>query len=155
MTPNAWLATRRAEIEEHRWRPPELKEVETPTLREYAETWIQNRRTRDGQPLKPRTMDLYHALLEKQIYPGDQDAEVPSRSPHCRAGCESLCPETRRGGFGSGEAVAFPSKGAFDLSNGEIERPLAVRAGLLAGLGHAGVRVTSGRSLGNVPSGDR
>ncbi len=66
---DAWLAMRRAEIEEHRWRPPDPKEVETPTLREYAETWIQNRRTRDGQPLKPRTMDLYRALLEKQIYP--------------------------------------------------------------------------------------
>jgi integrase len=30
---------RRAEIEEHRWRPLDPTSVDTPTLREYAETW--------------------------------------------------------------------------------------------------------------------
>jgi len=66
---DAWLSMRRAELEEHRWRPPDPRDVDTPTLRQYAETWLEHRRTRDGQPLKPRTMDLYHALLEREIYP--------------------------------------------------------------------------------------
>jgi integrase len=73
---DAWLSMRRAELEEHRWRPPDPQDVVTPTLREYAETWIENRRTRDGQPLKPRTMDLYHALLERQIYPALGDKRL-------------------------------------------------------------------------------
>ena len=73
---DAWLSMRRAELEEHRWRPPDPREIETPTLREFASTWIENRRTRDGQPLKPRTMDLYGALLDKQILPALGDKRL-------------------------------------------------------------------------------
>jgi integrase len=73
---DAWLSMRRAELEEHRWRPPDPRDLETPTLREFAATWIENRRTRDGQPLKPRTMDLYGALLDKQILPALGDKRL-------------------------------------------------------------------------------
>ncbi len=66
---DAWLSMRRAELEEHRWRPPDPQSAETPTLRDYSEIWIERRRTRDGQPLKPRTKDLYRNLLDKQILP--------------------------------------------------------------------------------------
>ena len=66
---DAWLSMRRAELEEHRWRPPDPREGQTPTLRDYSATWLDRRRTREGQPLKPRTMDLYRTLLDKQILP--------------------------------------------------------------------------------------
>lgn len=38
-------------------------------LREYSATWLRNRRTRYGEGLKPRTVDLYRGLLDKHILP--------------------------------------------------------------------------------------
>lgn len=65
-----WLAMRQAEIVEHKWKPPApaVSSV-TPTLSEYSASWLLTRRTRSGEPLKPRTLDLYTVLLDKQILP--------------------------------------------------------------------------------------
>ena len=65
-----WLAMRQAGIVEHKWKPlaPVVNAV-TPTLSEYSASWLLTRRTRSGEPLKPRTLDLYGGLLEKQILP--------------------------------------------------------------------------------------
>jgi integrase len=66
-----WLAMRQSEIVDHSWKPPAPPEaIATPTLADYSSVWLVSRRTRDGEPLKPRTMDLYHSLLDRQILPG-------------------------------------------------------------------------------------
>lgn len=65
-----WLAMRQAEIVEHKWKPPApTAKAVTPTLTEYSANWLVTRRTSSGEPLKPRTLDLYGVLLEKQILP--------------------------------------------------------------------------------------
>jgi integrase len=65
-----WLAMRQSEIVDHSWKPPAPPEtIATPTLADYSSVWLVSRRTRDGEPLKPRTLDLYHGLLERQILP--------------------------------------------------------------------------------------
>jgi hypothetical protein len=46
--------------------PTSTKEMLTPTLAEYTANWLVTRRTRSGEPLKPRTIDLYQALLDRQ-----------------------------------------------------------------------------------------
>lgn len=70
MDADQWLAMRQAEIVEHKWKPPTpAAKTVTPTLADYSVQWLETRRTRSGEPLKPRTRDLYGALLEKQILP--------------------------------------------------------------------------------------
>lgn len=65
----AWLAMRQAELLEHRWRPPEPAAPDQTLFREYADSWVEKRRNRDGQPLKPRTKALYRGLLNGHILP--------------------------------------------------------------------------------------
>lgn len=71
MDADAWLSMMQASMTEHRWKPPVPSddEQESPTLREYSTTWLRNRRTRYGEGLKPRTVDLYRGLLDKHILP--------------------------------------------------------------------------------------
>lgn len=97
---DTWLSMRRAELEEHRWRPPDPQPAETPTLRDYSEIWIERRRTRDGQPLKPRTKDLYRILLDKQILPTLDDRHLGPTSPPTTSttGTRCCCPLLRPGG---------------------------------------------------------
>jgi len=65
-----WIAMRQAEIVDYSWKPPAPAEsIATPTLADYSSAWLVTRRTRDGEPLKPRTMDLYQSLLDRQILP--------------------------------------------------------------------------------------
>lgn len=65
----AWLDLRHAELLEHRWKPPAPPEPDTITLRAYAEKWVQQRRNRHGEPLRPRTAALYRGILNGHIYP--------------------------------------------------------------------------------------
>lgn len=61
---------RQAEIVEHKWKPPApAAQTVTPTLAEHSANWLLTRRTRSGEPLKPRTLDPYGVLLDKQILP--------------------------------------------------------------------------------------
>jgi len=65
-----WLAMRQSEIVEQSWKPPAPPgEVVTPSLADYSAAWLLTRRTRSGEPLKPRTVDLYQSLLDRQILP--------------------------------------------------------------------------------------
>ena len=65
-----WLAMRQAEIVEQSRKPPApAEQMETPTLADYSAAWLLTRRTRNGEPLKPRTVDLYQTLLDRQILP--------------------------------------------------------------------------------------
>jgi hypothetical protein len=65
-----WLAMRQAEIVAHKWKPhAPCGEDGPPTLADHSDLWLQTRRTRSGEQLKPRTRDLYGVLLKKQILP--------------------------------------------------------------------------------------
>jgi integrase len=75
----AWLAAERRRVEDpETWRSPKLRleqarrEAEAnqlPTLRDYAEQWIDQRRNSKGEPLRPLTRDKYRSSLGVHIYP--------------------------------------------------------------------------------------
>ena len=73
----AWLSARRAEIMLDIWAPEVAARRsghgEIPTLRVYADLWLENRKTK-GRELRPTTRSQYRMLLEKFIYPtlGDE-----------------------------------------------------------------------------------
>lgn len=46
------------------------------TLAEFADEWVKTRRTRDGEPLRPRTQELYRGLLKLHITPDLGDYEL-------------------------------------------------------------------------------
>lgn len=82
---DAWLSMRRAEIEEHRWRPPTPNRLGP---RHYGSTPNLDPEPLhpDGQPPKPRTMDLFHALLGKRIYPELGDIRLADTIANDRPG---------------------------------------------------------------------
>lgn len=59
----AWLARRRDEIQDGVWPPGRVARSVSPTLAEYAATWLEQRE------LKPRTRAHYRTLLERFILP--------------------------------------------------------------------------------------
>lgn len=65
----AWLDMRHAELLEYRWKPAPPPEPEKVTLRDYSAKWLDTRRNRRGEPLKPRTKALYRGLLDNHILP--------------------------------------------------------------------------------------
>lgn len=70
----AWLADRRREIDRDAWSPPATEEQQTAKrkaevkFRDYAKTWVETRLVK-GEPLRPRTKEHYHRLLDGHIYP--------------------------------------------------------------------------------------
>lgn len=77
----AWLDMRHAELLEYRWKPPAPPEPDTTTLRDYSARWLDSRRNRHGEPLKPRTKALYRGLLDGCILPELGDYAVPEITP--------------------------------------------------------------------------
>lgn len=73
----AWLTARRAEINLELWAPEAAaraaRQKAIPTLREYADEWLDTRKTQ-GRALRPTTRQQYRMLLDTWIYPtfGDQ-----------------------------------------------------------------------------------
>jgi len=75
----AWLAAERRHVEApEAWRAPKQRLAEArekeeaarlPTLKEYAERWIEARRNSRGEPLRPLTRDKYLSSLRVHIYP--------------------------------------------------------------------------------------
>jgi integrase len=65
-----WLSLQQADIIRKAWTPPEV----TPTVdrkltfRDYAKTWLANRRVK-GEPLKVRTREHYSWLLDEHLLP--------------------------------------------------------------------------------------
>jgi len=68
-----WLSKERDLIAREEWTPPEerrqLKLDRGQTFRQFSQTWLDTRRTRRGDLLKPRTRDLYEGLLRLHIWP--------------------------------------------------------------------------------------
>lgn len=68
-----WLRDERRLIELDEWTPPAdrqaVRRVRGLTLDEYSKEWLSHRRNRHGEPLKPRTKDLYQKLLDQHILP--------------------------------------------------------------------------------------
>ena len=88
----AWLVQERKRVEEpEQWQPPKLR-LETerraaaanrlPTLRTYAEQWLDHRRNSRGEPLRPLTRDKYESSLRVHVYPtfGNQPLDQISRA---------------------------------------------------------------------------
>lgn len=80
MDAEAWLSVEREKYFEKpdSWAAPKtrLKEAQQaeaaarlPTFREYAEKWIQDRRSSKGEPLRPTTRDKYLSNLRVHIFP--------------------------------------------------------------------------------------
>ena len=75
----AWLAAERRRVEEpESWQSPKLRLEQArrvaeanrlPTLRDYAEQWIDQRRNSKGEPLRPLTRDKYRSSLRVHVYP--------------------------------------------------------------------------------------
>ncbi len=68
-----WLATERRLIDLDAWTPPteraRQKRAKGQTFGEYADGWLETRTTRDGKPLKPRTVAEYRRYLERHLKP--------------------------------------------------------------------------------------
>jgi hypothetical protein len=65
-----WLAVQQTNIVTKAWMPPEAtQKVDTKlAFREYAKTWLANRRVK-GEPLKVRTREHYQWLLNEHLLP--------------------------------------------------------------------------------------
>jgi hypothetical protein len=66
-----WLASERTLIERGEWSPPSLRAAEQHagiTLAEYGPIWIAQR-TKNGEPLKPRTRSHYERIFGEHINP--------------------------------------------------------------------------------------
>lgn len=68
-----WLIDERRMIELGTWTPPEQRRAErrvkTLTFEEYAEKWLEERRTKDNEPLASTTKGKYLEYLTNHIYP--------------------------------------------------------------------------------------
>lgn len=71
MDAEAWLASQHRAISLGVWKPPRPagENANTRTFDEYAIAWIDGRRTRKSEPLRPRTRDHYRDLLDKFLTP--------------------------------------------------------------------------------------
>jgi integrase len=73
MDAEGWLSNERRLIELDTWTAPALRKAERQakalTLGEYGATWIAQRTTRGGQPLKPKSRAHYQKLLTAYIAP--------------------------------------------------------------------------------------
>jgi integrase len=70
-TARQWLSTQQTDIIRGKWLPPvdPAPATKAQTLTEYANTWLPNRLTVDGEPLKDRTRLHYRMLLDIHILP--------------------------------------------------------------------------------------
>ena len=87
----AWLIQERTGVEEPQvWQPPkERMELQRraaeakrlPSLRSYAEQWLEQRRNSKGEPLRALTRDKYESSLRVHVYPtfGDKPLDQISR----------------------------------------------------------------------------
>lgn len=77
-----WLTTQQADIIRGKWLPPvdPTPAAKGQTLAEYANLWLPNRLTVDGEPLKDRTRQHYRNLLDKHILPVLGDKPIASIS---------------------------------------------------------------------------
>lgn len=64
---DTWLARQRVELEDGVVRPQAV--AHRTTLADYAETWIANRRSAKGGPLRPSTAETYRKYLRLHIGP--------------------------------------------------------------------------------------
>lgn len=80
-----WLNNERDLIRREEWTPPAQRRIvkleRGQTLAEYSATWLSIRRNRRGEPLKPRTVDLYQGLLNRHILPTFGDLPLVAITP--------------------------------------------------------------------------
>ena len=73
-----WLARIRTQVADHRWTDPDAG---AELLGDYAGTWLAERRTPAGQPLKPRTAAHYRTLLDRHLLPTFGGMRLDAISP--------------------------------------------------------------------------
>lgn len=72
-----WLAGESRRISLDAWEPPnERKHASVVTFSEYATAWVDSRRTRKGEALRPRTRAHYLDLLDRLLLPTFGDLPV-------------------------------------------------------------------------------
>lgn len=85
----AWLVDEHRLISSGAWTPPDERrraraaeaDKATPTLDEYAATWLRTRRSSKGRPLAPATVKKYRGLLSNHLGPlGDRDLTTITRT---------------------------------------------------------------------------
>lgn len=85
MEAEAWLAKERRLIEMETWTPPAQRLAErktkSVTLAEYGAQWIEQRTTRGGEPLKPKSKAHYQTLLADHIKPAIGQVPVKNLTP--------------------------------------------------------------------------
>ncbi|BDZ45493.1 hypothetical protein [Naasia aerilata] len=61
----AWLSGIRSDIERGKWKSPKATRAET--FKSYAETWVAQRTSNAGVPLRPKTSTEYRRQIEKGL----------------------------------------------------------------------------------------
>lgn len=71
-----WLSGQRSDIERGRWKNP--KAIKAETFQQYAETWLDQRLSSKGEPLRPKTRQEYERQLAKglAIFAADRLTEI-------------------------------------------------------------------------------
>ena len=62
---DTWLGGQRDEISRGVWKPPRVVQAEM--FGQYAPLWLAQRRTRKGQPLRPRTREWYGDVITRGL----------------------------------------------------------------------------------------
>lgn len=73
-----WLAGKRTEIVREEWTSPDAGKT---TFRQFAEEWIERRRSDPNKPLQPTTEAKYRTLLERHILPTFGDRPLSKIRP--------------------------------------------------------------------------
>lgn len=77
-----WLSAERKLIDLDAWTAPEdrisTKKVSGQTFGEFADDWLEHRRTRRGEPLKARTKADYRRYLDRHLLPALGDLPIKS-----------------------------------------------------------------------------
>lgn len=76
-----WLLGERRRIDAGTWSTPSDRHDAPLTFGEYADAWLKSRRTRRGEPLRPRTLEHYRELLDTFLLPTFGPAPPQAVSP--------------------------------------------------------------------------
>lgn len=155
-----WLAAEDLIIARNEWTPPAQRRAQAEaekaasslTLSAYAEEWIDNRTTRKGTPLAPRTQREYRAYLSgrlsdlavQPIASIDQDLvaawfDANQDAPALRHHCYSFLRAVMASAVKKGIIAASPCAVEHGEARPDVQRPSAVQNDLITSLGPADI----------------
>lgn len=81
----AWLAAAQTAIKARKWTPPQVEKErdrrESLTFRQYAESWLKDRHTSSGAPIRETTRHLYRQSLDHYLLPFFGDTALSDIRP--------------------------------------------------------------------------